>query len=139
MLLSFSSRSRLTQTLTSGCRLFSSTPCPALLSVTGQRLWQPHSFINGEFVSQPEGKTFDVFNPATGDVLASVPRMMAKVNFYQSCFVLLVLSPQSPNPSLLSISLSPLIILTRTPKYVKKLSLLPFNPGRKPQHWSVPR
>ena len=61
------------------CRFSSSSSVPDLLSSSGRRLWRPLSFINGEFVAQAEGKTFDVVNPASGKVLAAVPRMSAQV------------------------------------------------------------
>ena len=68
------STTTLTHTLTH------SHPTPAILSTAGQRLWQPYSFINGEFVTRTDGKTFDVFNPFNGEVLASVPAMSAQVS-----------------------------------------------------------
>ena len=33
------------------------------------------SFVNGRWVSAASGETFDVTNPATGEVVASVPNM----------------------------------------------------------------
>lgn len=38
-------------------------------------LLQERSFINGEFVSAKSGKTFDVFDPATGSKIGSPPEM----------------------------------------------------------------
>ncbi|WP_332368068.1 hypothetical protein [Spirosoma telluris] len=33
------------------------------------------SYVNGEWVNAISGETFDVIDPATGDVIASVPDM----------------------------------------------------------------
>lgn len=44
-----------------------------LLSEDGKKLWQTTSFINGKFTPATE-KTFDVMNPASGEVLAQCSR-----------------------------------------------------------------
>ncbi|HZG25362.1 MAG TPA: NAD-dependent succinate-semialdehyde dehydrogenase [Chitinophagaceae bacterium] len=38
-------------------------------------LLRTQSFVNGEWVNAPSGKTFDINNPATGELIASVPDM----------------------------------------------------------------
>ena len=35
------------------------------------------TFVNGEWVAASSGKTFEVTNPSTGEVIASVPDMTA--------------------------------------------------------------
>lgn len=39
------------------------------------KLLQPKSYINGQFVSAKSGKTFDVYDPATGEKIGSPPEM----------------------------------------------------------------
>lgn len=42
---------------------------------TQLKLLKTKAFVNGEWVSAKSGKTFEVFNPATTKVIASVPDM----------------------------------------------------------------
>ena len=39
------------------------------------KLWQPNAYIDGSWAKADSGKTIDVINPATGEVLAKVPDM----------------------------------------------------------------
>lgn len=48
---------------------------PHIIDATGS---QTGLFINNEFVKGKEGKTFEVFNPATGKVIANVDEAGAK-------------------------------------------------------------
>ena len=41
------------------------------------RFFRQQGYINGQWVNADSGKTFDVFNPATGDVIAQVADMGA--------------------------------------------------------------
>jgi len=47
------------------------------LTLTDSKLFRPASYINGAWVEKV-AKTYDVLNPATGDVVASVPQHSAK-------------------------------------------------------------
>jgi len=52
-------------------------PEPQILSISGRKVSLPTGlFINGEFVAAKEGKTFDVEDPGTGKVLATVQEGM---------------------------------------------------------------
>lgn len=46
---------------------------PIALKDTG--LWQPKAYIDGAWAQADSGKTIDVINPATGEVIAQVPDM----------------------------------------------------------------
>ena len=37
----------------------------------------PKTFVNGQWIGAASGQTFEVKNPSTGDVIASVPDMTA--------------------------------------------------------------
>jgi succinate-semialdehyde dehydrogenase / glutarate-semialdehyde dehydrogenase len=43
--------------------------------LTNAALWREQAYINGEWVSATSGDSFEVTNPATGDVLGTVPTM----------------------------------------------------------------
>jgi succinate-semialdehyde dehydrogenase / glutarate-semialdehyde dehydrogenase len=43
--------------------------------LTNSALWREQAYINGEWVSAASGDSFEVTNPATGDVLGTVPTM----------------------------------------------------------------
>ena len=45
------------------------------IKVNQESLIRSQAFVNGEWVSSASGKTFDVINPATGDLIASVTDM----------------------------------------------------------------
>ncbi len=48
---------------------------PAHLGLSDPSLLKHHGFINGEWVAARSGATFDVHNPATGELLGAVPEM----------------------------------------------------------------
>ena len=43
--------------------------------LTNTALWREQAYIHGEWVSAASGDSFEVTNPATGDVLGTVPTM----------------------------------------------------------------
>jgi succinate-semialdehyde dehydrogenase/glutarate-semialdehyde dehydrogenase len=45
-----------------------------LLALDDAQLFRTHAYIDGSWVDADSGETFEVLNPATGDVLAEVPR-----------------------------------------------------------------
>ena len=48
-----------------------------VLSDSTMPLYQPVSFINGQWEGATSGATFDVINPATGDVIEKVADLSA--------------------------------------------------------------
>lgn len=54
-----------------GSKSFSLSSCRK----TQLKLLKTKAFVNGEWVSAKSGRTFEVFNPATTQVIASVPDM----------------------------------------------------------------
>ena len=48
------------------------------MKLTDEKLLRQQCFINGEWVDAETGDTLEVDNPATGEILASVPRMGAR-------------------------------------------------------------
>lgn len=49
----------------------------APVNLKDQSLWQPNAYIDGAWATADSGKTIDVINPATGEVIARVPEMGA--------------------------------------------------------------
>ena len=47
------------------------------LNLKDPSLFQQQALINGEWVDADNGKTIDVTNPATGDVIGTIPQMGA--------------------------------------------------------------
>ncbi len=47
------------------------------VSLKDAKLWQPNAYIDGGWATADSGKTIDVVNPATGEVIAKVPDMGA--------------------------------------------------------------
>ena len=50
---------------------------PSALSLKDTSLFRQQCYINGQWVDADSGKTIDVTNPATGEVLGTVPNMGA--------------------------------------------------------------
>jgi hypothetical protein len=112
-------------------RLFSSPSVPAILSASGQRLWQSHSFINGEFVSQNNGKTFDVINPSNGELIACVPAMTAEVILNIVLSVCVVM--------LLFIFIDVVCVIIQETAVCESVVTTAYNSWSKTQHWSALR
>ncbi len=47
------------------------------LPIKDQSLFRQQCYINGQWIDADSGKTIDVTNPATGEVLGSIPNMGA--------------------------------------------------------------
>jgi succinate-semialdehyde dehydrogenase / glutarate-semialdehyde dehydrogenase len=48
---------------------------PAPPSLRDAALFKPQAYINGHWVTSKSGRTFDVVNPSTSQVLAQVPEL----------------------------------------------------------------
>ena len=47
------------------------------MKLQDQSLFKEQAYINGEWVSSDDGSTFEIVNPATGDVIGTAPDMGA--------------------------------------------------------------
>lgn len=76
---------QLVRSLSSQVSSSSSSAIPS--QIVNKHLWQTTGYVNGKFmpVSASKASAFDVTNPATGEVIASCPRMT--VQDVDSCAV----------------------------------------------------
>src|SRR3954449_12634052 len=54
---------------------YSSKEPEVLSNGISNSLLKTRAFVNGEWINAASGKTFDVTNPATGELIASIPDM----------------------------------------------------------------
>lgn len=76
--LSLSSRGPILSSLGRFCRQMSTDPKEAVSRLRDLGLLKTQGFIDGKWTDAYDGKTLEVRNPATGDVIATVPQMGKK-------------------------------------------------------------